>query len=128
VVSKTSIRALSAIAALALLAGGGSGPATGATSSGTYSAYVACSRGSGANPAHKCRRGDKVGAFLKSAVDAQFTLCVRFPGGQRLCAHDQSVSAGKPKVNAVTTDKLGRHKLTWSVGGRKIVRYFHLTR
>jgi hypothetical protein len=89
---------------------------------------VACGLGKHAKPAHRCEKGSKVGAFLRSAEDVQFTLCVKFPGGPRLCAHDQSATAGKIKVNPVTTDKLGRHKLTWKLPGRKIVRYFRLTR
>jgi hypothetical protein len=88
---------------------------------------VACSHGKHAPAAHKCTKGSKVGAFFKSQVDVRFTLCVKFPGGPRLCAHDQSAKAGKTKVNPVTTDKLGRHKLTWKLPGRKIVRYFRLT-
>jgi hypothetical protein len=122
------IRALSAFVGVVLTALVLSAGAEGASSSGAYSAYVACGVGAQAKPAHKCKRGDEVGAFFKSVDPVQFTLCVKFPGGRRLCAQDQSAEAGELKINTVTTNKLGRHKLTWHVGNHKIVRYFRLTR
>jgi hypothetical protein len=99
-----------------------------AAASARYSAYAACGLGAHAAPAHKCTKGSKVGAFFKSTEPVVFKLCAKFPGGQRLCANDQSAKAGKLKVNKVTTNKLGRHKLTWILPDRKIVRYFRLIR
>ena len=100
--------------------------AAAASPSSPYVAYAACGLGKHAAPAHKCTRGSKVGAFFESSSPVQYTICVVFPGGRRLCAQDQNAAAGKLKINTVTTNKLGRHKLVWYVSGVKIVRYFRL--
>jgi hypothetical protein len=98
-----------------------------AAPSATYTAYAACGLGPQAPPASKCTKGSKVGAFFKSSEQVQYKLCAKFPNGQRLCAAAQNAPAGKLKVNKVTTDLLGRHKLVWHLPDRKIVRYFRLT-
>jgi hypothetical protein len=101
---------------------------SGGSASGTYTAYVACGVSASAKPAHKCERGEKVGAFFKSATDVQFTICAVFPNRQRLCASAQNAPAGVLKINKVTTSKLGRHKIVWYLPDRKIVRYFRLVK
>jgi hypothetical protein len=89
-----------------------------------YRAYVACRRNSNAPPAHRCRLGSKVGAFFESSVSTTYTVCVRFPSRRRLCARNQVAEAGVLYVNAVSTRELGRHAVTWYVGGKRIKRYF----
>ena len=102
-----------------------SGPAA---ASARYTAYAACGLGAHRHPPTSARRGSKVGAFFKSTEPVVFKLCVKFPGGQHLCANDQNAKAGKLKINTVTTNKLGRHRLTWILPDREIVRYFRLVR
>lgn len=53
-----------------------------------------------------------------------YKVCVRFPGGRNLCAADQEAEAGVLYVNHLTTNIVGRHRVTWFVAGRRIVHYF----
>lgn len=91
-----------------------------------FRVYVGCNRSSTARPAYRCRWGSKVGAFFESSQPVTYTVCVRFPSFRRLCAQEQSADAGVLYVNALTTRQLGRHVVTWNVGGRRLVRHFRL--
>lgn len=94
----------------------------------TYKAYVACSRGRYASPASRCRRGARVGAFLRSSQPVTYSVCVRFPSGRELCAEEQEAEAGVLYVNAVATNAVGRHKVVWYLADGRIVRFFRLER
>jgi hypothetical protein len=94
----------------------------------SYRAYIACGRSPHAAPAHRCRRGSKVGAYFQSSQATTYSVCVRFPDARRRCAEEQSAEASVLYLNSVTTNILGRYEFTWFAGGRRIVRYFRLTR
>jgi hypothetical protein len=86
-----------------------------------------CSRSSFARPAHRCRLGSRPGAFFESSLAGNYSVCVRFPNGRRVCAEEQSAEAGVLYVTPITTRRFGRHTVVWNVGGRHIVRHFRLT-
>jgi hypothetical protein len=93
-----------------------------------YRAYIACSRNRHALPAHRCPTGSRVGAFFESSVETTYTVCVHFPASPSLCSGQQRAEPEVLFVNAITSGELGRHDVTWHVGGRRIVRHFALTR
>jgi len=92
-----------------------------------YRVYVGCNRSSHAYPTHRCRLGNKPGAFFESSVATTYSVCLRFPNRRRLCAEEQSAEAGQLYVNQITTRLIGRHDVIWFVGGRRIVRHFRMT-
>jgi hypothetical protein len=92
-----------------------------------YVAYVGCSRSQFAEPAHRCRRGSRVGTFFESSQDVTYSVCVRFPTRRRICARNQFAEANTLYVNALTTRILGRHDVVWNVNGVRILRRFRLS-
>ena len=89
-----------------------------------YTAYVACGLSEFVPRASSCPHRSKVGAFLRSSVDIEYRICVRFPGGRRLCSRSQTALAGVLLVNRITTNIVGRHTVTWFLPGARIVRNF----
>jgi hypothetical protein len=89
-----------------------------------YTTYIACGLSKYARRASACPRRSKVGAFLRSSQDVEYTVCVVFPTGRLLCASDQLAVAGTLYVNKVTTSNVGRHKVIWYLPGERIIRYF----
>lgn len=85
--------------------------------------YVACGLSRKARPASSCSHGSRVGAFFRSSTAVNYTVCVRFPGGRRLCKGQQA-EAGVLYVNRITTSLVGRHRVTWFAAGQRLVRYF----
>ena len=87
----------------------------------TYRTYTACSARLDAVPARRCPKRGTKGAFFKS-VDAHvhYKVCVKFPNGQKLCARNQDAPRGRLQVNAITSDRIGEHTVTWFVGGNKV--------
>jgi hypothetical protein len=90
----------------------------------TFQAYAGCSLSRYAPHASSCPHASKVGAFFRSSADVEYEVCVRFPTGRELCAPNQQATAGTLYVNKVTSNIAGRHRVTWSVAGHRIVRHF----
>ena len=98
-----------------------------------YRKYVACGTSGKANPSHDCpvRRAasGNVGAFFRSnSKDVVYKVCVKFPGANApRCAGGQEAKKGKLYVNPITSDQIGRHKVTWFVKGQRVgVWFFNL--
>ncbi|HWM63883.1 MAG TPA: excalibur calcium-binding domain-containing protein [Solirubrobacterales bacterium] len=89
-----------------------------------YTAYIACGLSQYARRASTCPHRSKVGAFLRSSQDIEYTVCVVFPTARRLYAPHHAAIAGTLYVNKVTTAITGRHKVIWYLPGDRIVRYF----
>jgi hypothetical protein len=87
-------------------------------------AYVACGWSHLAPSSSSCPHRSKVGAFFESSESIEYTVCLRLPTGRSLCSRDQQAEAGVLYVNHLRTSIVGRHKITWFVGGRRIVRHF----
>ena len=86
-----------------------------------YAAWVACSHSKQAPRSHSCPKGSDKGAFFKSHdASVQYKICVRYPTGKRLCASSQSAPKGKVQLNTITSELLGEHRVTWSVGGEQV--------
>lgn len=110
-------RANTAVKATALRAG----------TSAAYTVFTACGRSAGTPRSSRCIVGDRVGAFFRSNVgDTAYTICIRFPTGRVLCADEQPATQGTLYVNAVTTNIVGRHTVTWTVDGIVLEREFFL--
>jgi hypothetical protein len=86
-----------------------------------YRHYAGCGVTLDEKPAHSCPRPGKKGAFFKS-LDAAVTyrVCVRFPDDRRLCASHQRARQGRLTVNSITSHMVGRHVVTWYVGGQQV--------
>ena len=112
------LKALSAVlVATGLLAS--AAPATAGAAA--YKHYVGCGISRNAHPAHVCPKGSKKGAFFKSLKgDVVYSVCVKFPSGKNLCAHAQEATQGTLYVNKITSTKVGEHRVTWWVEGKKI--------
>jgi len=94
-------------------------PAT--SSAAAYKHYVGCGLSGKADPAHKCPKGSKKGAFFKSLKgDVFYSICVKFPTGKSLCAEKQEAKQGTLYVNKITSTIPGMHKVTWFVEGKRI--------
>lgn len=89
-----------------------------------YTAYIACGLSQYARRASTCSYRSKVGAFLRSSQDIEYTVCVVFPTARRVCAPNQLATAGVLYVNKVSGTISGRHKVIWYLPGERIVRYF----
>jgi Excalibur calcium-binding domain len=87
-------------------------------------AYVACGLSQYARRARECPRRRKIGAFFRASRQVHYTVCVTFPTRRRLCAPEQLGEAGVLYVHRVNTNLVGRHKVVWTVEGRRLVRYF----
>jgi hypothetical protein len=91
-----------------------------------YKHYVACGISRKATPSHVCPKGSKKGAFFESLKkDVLYTVCVKFPKGKLLCAHEQpkkerKAKAGTLYVNAINSVAPGKHVVTWFVEGKKV--------
>lgn len=103
--------------AAALLAG--AAPAT--ADAAAYQHYVACGVSQNAKPAHKCPKKSKKGAFFKSLqADVSYSVCVKFPTGKNICAKAQEATQGTLYVNKITSNIVGKHRVTWFVGGKRV--------
>jgi hypothetical protein len=95
-----------------------------------YRKYVACGTSGKANPSHDCpvRRAasGNVGAFFRSNnAEVFYKVCVKFPGANApRCANRQKAEKGKLYVNPITSDQVGRHKVTWFVRGQRVGIWF----
>jgi hypothetical protein len=97
------------------------GQAPASASAAAYSHYVACGVSQHAKPSHICQKKRKKGAFFKSNKGTVFyTVCVRFPEGKHLCAPRQEATEGVLYVNKITTNIVGKHRVSWYVEGKKV--------
>jgi hypothetical protein len=87
-----------------------------------YKHYVACGLSRTAKPMHTCPANSKKGAFFKSLKgDVEYTVCVKFPGKERLCTKTpKEAEQGTLYVNKITSTTPGRHEVTWFVKGQKV--------
>ncbi len=98
-----------------------------------YRHYVGCGASQNARPSHTCPKAGKKGAFFrasrgKSCVDPQgnavicvyYKVCVRFPDKRHLCANRQQAIKGVLYVNKITSTIVGKHRVTWFVGGKRV--------
>jgi hypothetical protein len=94
-----------------------------------YKHYIACGISQNAKPAHKCPKKSKKGAFFKSLKgDVSYSVCVKFPTGKKICAKAQPASQGTLYVNKITSNILGRHRVTWFVEGKRVgVSFFSVS-
>lgn len=111
---KTLTAVLSGIALLASAA-----PAT--AEAAAYQHYVACGVSENAKAAHKCPKKSKKGAFFKSLqADVSYSVCVKFPTDKNICAKAQEATQGTLYVNKITSNIVGKHRVTWFVGGKRV--------
>jgi hypothetical protein len=87
-----------------------------------YVVYGGCGIEGTTPPSHLCRKGDQLGAFFQSLNgDSVYTVCVRFPLGEKtLCREQQQALAGVLYVNKVTSGIVGKTTITWSVSSVQI--------
>jgi hypothetical protein len=89
-----------------------------------YEAYVVCSAKLSAPPATECgRKKPKMAIFVSKDKHVTYKICVRFPDRQKLCAAKQDAPKGVKRLNTITTDQKGAHKVTWRVNGTKVATY-----
>jgi hypothetical protein len=132
------MKGLKAIVALAAAAALLTGAAPASAGAAAYKHYVGC--GSlktpralrNAKPAHVCgQHAKKVAFFMSTKADVYYTVCVRFPGGRSICAHQQPppnpktgeqkpARQGRLYVNTITSTIPGRHRVTWFVKGKRV--------
>lgn len=91
---------------------------------GSVTAYIACGLTRNARRASVCPTGSKVGAFFKASGPTSYSICVRYPGGKSLCAKTQKAEGGVLYVNKITSNRVGRYKVTWTFEGRRVVRFY----
>ena len=96
----------------------------------TYRTYTACSAKPDAEPADRCPKRGKKGAFFKSLdADVTYKVCVTFPNDKKLCANRQDAPRRKLRINPITSHKVGKHTVTWFVAGDKVgTRHFTIHR
>jgi hypothetical protein len=94
-----------------------------------YKHYVACGESAQAKPKHRCPKKSKKGAFFKTLKkDVDYSICVKFPTGKNICAKAQPAKQGTLYVNKITSNIVGRHKVTWFVEGKRVgVFFFRVT-
>jgi hypothetical protein len=89
-----------------------------------FTDYVGCGLTPSTRPAHHCSAKSKKGAFFKSQKsNVIYSVCIKFPGGRRLCAGDQSAERGTLYVNTITANRPGHYEATWSVEGSVVGVY-----
>jgi hypothetical protein len=117
--------ALAALLVVALVACASSAAAgTPEHRSSAYQHFVACGLGRKAKSSHRCPAGRPQGAFFRARRGSvQYTVCVRFPSRQTLCANEQNAERGVLYVNAVTGSQPGIHQITWFVKGKRVGRF-----
>jgi len=93
-------------------------------SAAAFKHYVACGVSQHATASHSCSKKSKKGAFFESlGADVFYTVCVKFPTGKNLCAHQQEATKGTLYVNKITSNIPGKHSVTWLVAGKRVGFY-----
>ncbi|GAB3243758.1 hypothetical protein [Nocardioides dilutus] len=114
------------VGALLLVAPAGStASAAGVADPPRYKTYVVCSAKKSAPPATTCGVAKpKTAIFLSKDQAATYKVCVKFPSKEKLCASHQPAKKGVKSGVSITSNKIGKHKVTWFVGGEKVGTYF----
>jgi len=95
-----------------------------ATAGNRYKTYVACGFNAQSEPSHACdRQGRKAAFFLSKDADVRYRVCVKFPGGTLLCETDQAGFEDELRVNRITSNLRGKHKVTWYVDDEVIGKW-----
>ena len=95
--------------------------ATASAAAAAYEHYVACGVSQNAKAAHECPKKAKKGAFFKSVqADVNYSVCVKFPTGKNICAKAQPATQGTLYVNKITSNIVGKHRVTWFVEGKRV--------
>ncbi len=122
---KDGMKGLKTLAAIVLACGllATALPATAGAAA--YKHYVACGISANAKPSHVCPKRAKKGAFFKSFNSAvYYSVCVKFPRGNTLCANKQpqkeEPKQGTLYVNSIQSTIPGRHVVSWYVQGKKV--------
>jgi hypothetical protein len=116
------LKTLTATVSVAALLGIGMAPAS--ANAAAFSHYVACGVSQNAKPSHVCAKGRQKGAFFESNSGTVFyKVCVRFPEGKHICAPREEATEGILYVNKITTNIVGKHRVSWYVEGKKIGSY-----
>ena len=93
-------------------------------SAAAFKHYVACGVSQHATASHACPKTSKKGAFFESVnADVFYTVCVKFPTGKNLCAHQQEATKGTLYVNKITSNIPGKHRVTWFVANKRVGFY-----
>lgn len=92
-----------------------------------FTSYFACGRSKNARQATTCPHGGRLGAFFRSPIATSYSLCIRFPSGQRECASNQAAEAGVLYVNKVFGHQRGWYKAVWTSGGKRSVKHLKRT-
>ena len=85
--------------------------------------YVGCGLEKTTAPSHLCHLGDRneFGAFIESATEVSYSVCVEFPTRKTLCADAQRAEPGTLYVNRIKVGTLaGRYRVTWLVDGQQV--------
>jgi hypothetical protein len=98
-----------------------------------YRHYVGCGASQNARPSHACPKSSKKGAFFRSnrgascldpdgnpVICVYYKVCVRFPDKRHLCAKRQQAIKGVLYVNKITSNLVGKHRVTWFVGSKRV--------
>jgi hypothetical protein len=89
-----------------------------------YRFYSVCSHNKNAPEDSTCPKNGKKGAVFKSNnASVVFKICVKFPGGQKLCANNQPAPKGVKVLNTITSNQKGDHRITWKVNGVLVGSY-----
>ena len=95
-----------------------------ASGGGAFRTWVACSHSAQAPASHECDRNDDKAAFFRSrSADVTYKVCVKFPNDTKLCANHQNGPEDQTRRNVITSTRLGRHIVTWFVGGEQVGRF-----
>jgi hypothetical protein len=98
-------------------------PTTSTGDEGKVTVWVGCGTNSRTSPSAACGKNQPIGAFFKDSKEATYTVCVRYPGVTKSCAHKQRAEAGVVYVNTVKRHSAGRYTLTWTVGARRFEKH-----
>jgi hypothetical protein len=133
-------RATLALALVASLALGALAPAAGAAGqkpdqgkkeakAPAFQHFVACGTGHKPKASHRCPLRGQEGAYFRARrSDVHYTVCLRFPGGKTLCAKHQEAERNTLYVNAVHSSRVGVHRVTWFVDGKRVGRFYFRTK
>ena len=93
-----------------------------------FRAYVACGAADSTfrpPPSHSCPVGDLPHAVLvdRDRDRTRYRLCVTVPSGTQYCAHHRTGASGRLSQRGLYNESLGRHVITWFVGGGILKRW-----
>jgi hypothetical protein len=89
----------------------------------SYSTYAGCSPFASTPPSHVCQIGDEPGAFFRADTEVEYEVCVTFPNAETICAEEELAEAETLYVNAITTNIVGNHLVSWYVEGVEVASW-----